>query len=133
MKEKVLVIIGQHRSGTSVLSGCLKILGGYLGDDYQLEKDTHNEKGYFECSWTDHINNTILNKVGMEWNTIPRYKLNGEFKAIELPNNWYTHQKLNDLYKIVKTHILNDLENKPPGTFLHHKRPKNIINITFLH
>jgi len=131
MKEKVVVIIGQHRSGTSVLSGCLKILGGYLGNDYELEKDTHNEKGYFECSWTDHVNNAILNKVGMEWNTIPRYKLNGEFKSIELPNNWYTHKKLNDLYKIVKTHILNDLENKPPGTFYTIKDPRISLILPF--
>jgi hypothetical protein len=30
-KAKILIILGMHRSGTSVLSGCLNLLGGYLG------------------------------------------------------------------------------------------------------
>ena len=120
MKEKVLVIMGQHRSGTSVLSGCLKILGSYLGVDYQSEKDQYNEKGYFEGKWTDHVNNTILNKIGMEWNN-----------AIELPNNWYNHSKLEELYGVVRNHILKDLENKPEGSFYTIKDPRISLILPF--
>lgn len=120
MKEKVLVIMGQHRSGTSVLSGCLKILGSYLGADYQEEKDQYNEKGYFEGKWTDHVNNTILNKIGMEWN-----------HAIDLPNNWYGHPKLEELYGVVRNHILKDLENKPEGSFYTIKDPRISLILPF--
>tara|TARA_R110001592_G_scaffold45542_10_gene145653 strand:- start:616 stop:2103 length:1488 start_codon:yes stop_codon:yes gene_type:complete len=120
MKDKVLVIMGQHRSGTSVLSGCLKILGSYLGTDYQEEKDQYNEKGYFEGKWTDHVNNTILNKLGMEWN-----------HATDLPNTWYNHPKLEELYGIVRTHILRDLENKPEGSFYTIKDPRISLILPF--
>ena len=112
--------MGQHRSGTSVLSGCLKILGGYLGVGYTPEKDQYNEKGYFEGSWTDHVNNTILNKVGMEWSN-----------ATDLPNNWYNHPKLDELYDTVKSHIVKDLESIPEGSFYMIKDPRISLILPF--
>ena len=64
---KILVIIGQHRSGTSMLSGSLNIMGGWLGSNYEFEADQYNQKGYFENKWTDIFNNKILNMLGCHW------------------------------------------------------------------
>ena len=58
----------------------------------------------------------------MEWNN-----------AIELPNNWYNHSKLEELYGVVRNHILKDLEKQTRGKFLYDKRPSYFINFTFLY
>lgn len=117
---KVLVILGQHRSGSSVLSGALMSMGGYLGVDYQHEEDEYNEKGYFESSWTDHINNQILNAIGCSWHHI-----------IGLPEDWFLSPRLSHLYGVVKDYITKDILNTPIDNFYMLKDPRISILLPF--
>ena len=39
--EKTIIVFGPHRSGTSMLSGCLKILGVYMGESNRPNHEDH--------------------------------------------------------------------------------------------
>src|ERR1700741_5450654 len=45
--NKILIILGMHRCGTSVAANWLHECGLFLGDRL-LEKSLHNKNGYFE-------------------------------------------------------------------------------------
>lgn len=65
MKE-CIVILGMHRSGTSVLSGLVSIQGFYLGADEMPIRDD-NPKGFFENMKVYHLNQSILEKYDTSW------------------------------------------------------------------
>lgn len=111
--KKVLIIIGQHRSGTSLLSGSLKIMGGWLGENYEFESDKYNPKGYFENKWTDVFNNKVLNMLGSQW-----------FYVKEQPEKWWLHSRFNNILSELKGHILNDLSHLPNDKFYMIKDPR---------
>ena len=65
MKE-CIIILGMHRSGTSVLAGLVSILGYYTGCD--LMKPTQdNPKGYYEHQQIFLLNETILREQKTRW------------------------------------------------------------------
>lgn len=69
-KQKVCFVLGQHRSGTSALTGLLKIFGADLGDDHVHEHDSWNQKGYFENKAFEEFNESILSAFNRTWSTI---------------------------------------------------------------
>ena len=46
MNKKAVIVLGMHRSGTSVITAGLEAMGVYIGDNY-LEEGVHNKKGYW--------------------------------------------------------------------------------------
>ncbi|MBN1474988.1 MAG: DUF2532 domain-containing protein [Syntrophaceae bacterium] len=59
--EKLVVVLGMHRSGTSMMSGLLTMLGLFPGgEDRLLKKDENNQKGYFEDRIIVECNEKIL-------------------------------------------------------------------------
>ena len=65
MKECV-VVLGMHRSGTSVLTGLTSILGCYTGFDL-MEPTKDNPKGYFENNKIYVLNKRILQEHNASW------------------------------------------------------------------
>jgi hypothetical protein len=64
---KVLLIVGQHRSGTSMLAGSMGIAGGRVAD-YSPDPDAHNEHGYFETKVLTKLNNEVMKVLfGAPW------------------------------------------------------------------
>jgi hypothetical protein len=61
-----LVVLGMHRSGTSVLTGTLGLLGATLPTDL-LEADPFNAKGHFESKSVLRINDEMLQALGTAW------------------------------------------------------------------
>ena len=110
---KILVIIGQHRSGTSMLSGSLNIMGGWLGSNYEFEADQYNQKGYFENKWTDIFNNKILNMLGCHW-----YYIKSQ------PNEWWNQCRFDTFLDELKSNIIKDLNCLPNGKFYIIKDPR---------
>ena len=110
---KILVIIGQHRSGTSMLSGSLSLINGWLGTDYQFEADKYNSKGYFENKWIDVFNNKVLNKLGCDWH-----------RVVEIPDNWVERPDFTSLIEELKYNLNHDLSNLPDGKFYMLKDPR---------
>lgn len=65
--EKTLILVtGQHRSGTSATAGCLKHLGVELGQ--HLMPPAHdNPKGFFEDVRVVQVHDALLAKLGASW------------------------------------------------------------------
>ena len=47
MNKKLVIVLGPHRSGTSLLTAAVESLGAYLGIEDQNVSD-ENPKGFFE-------------------------------------------------------------------------------------
>jgi len=59
--QKLVVVLGMHRSGTSMMSGILTRLGLFSGrKDRLIKEDEYNEKGYFEDRIIVGCNERIL-------------------------------------------------------------------------
>lgn len=71
--EQTIVVLGMHRSGTSLTSNILRDLGVYLGDDLG-KADKDNEKGFFENVDFINMNDKILSLAGGSWNNPPSHK-----------------------------------------------------------
>lgn len=61
-----LIVLGMHRSGTSVVSGALGLLGATLPTDL-MEPSSFNPKGYFESQSIMRINEETLRAIGTAW------------------------------------------------------------------
>ncbi|MHC4944565.1 MAG: glycosyltransferase [Planctomycetota bacterium] len=71
----VIAVMGTGRSGTSVITKILNILGVFLGPDRSLMKPTvSNPKGYFELQPIFKLNDEILAKLGGTWLNPPDFQ-----------------------------------------------------------
>lgn len=72
MKElpKEIIILGMHRSGTSMLSGMLDRLGIDMGDD-QPGRQLSNPLGHYEDGDLLSLNEVILSRAGGSWDNPP--------------------------------------------------------------
>jgi hypothetical protein len=61
-----IVVLGMHRSGTSVLAGTLGILGASLPKNI-MPPDASNPKGYFEPSDIVALHDEMLAALGSSW------------------------------------------------------------------
>ena len=61
-----VLVLGMHRSGTSVVSRALKALGVYLGDSL-LGPQPDNPKGYWENAETLAINEQVMAALDRPW------------------------------------------------------------------
>lgn len=77
--KKCLLILGMHRSGTSLLTGLLHYSGISAGKSF-LEPLEENPKGFFEVSKIYELNEEILRAAGTQWNVLK----NLDFQNIEV-------------------------------------------------
>ena len=61
-----IVVLGMHRSGTSVLAGTLGLLGASLPKNL-MPPDASNPKGYFESSAIVTFHDEMLAALGSSW------------------------------------------------------------------
>ncbi|MBI2311653.1 MAG: hypothetical protein HYU77_04025 [Betaproteobacteria bacterium] len=90
--QRVIVVLGMHRSGTSAVTRGLQALGIELGDNLIPTAPQENAKGYFEDWDITELNKEVLQAVGLEWSSVglvPDDKWQGEplrplrLKAVE--------------------------------------------------
>ncbi len=78
MKEKtplMIVVLGMHRSGTSLITSILSKAGFYIGEEADLMKGTRwNRDGYFERWSVVELNNIILDLCDGSWDSPPDEK-----------------------------------------------------------
>ncbi|EJO95119.1 hypothetical protein A471_03555 [Ectopseudomonas mendocina DLHK] len=67
---KVIVVLGMHRSGTSVITRALEVLGVELGDNLMPAAENNNEKGFFEDLDIHHFNTRLLAELGTAWDRL---------------------------------------------------------------
>ena len=67
--RRLILIVGMHRSGTSLLTKALHVLGAELGDGF-IPSDKFNPKGYWENYRFLQINEELLGAAGMAWDNL---------------------------------------------------------------
>jgi glycosyltransferase involved in cell wall biosynthesis len=100
--KRVLIVLGMHRSGTSVLSGCLNILGLNFGNS-QIAFDHNGQTSIFENRDIVLLNDILLRDIGCKWDMVG-----------SLPQDWLerrivanSKEKISNLVKI--NYSTNDL------------------------
>ena len=89
MKEtspSIIFVAGMHRSGTSVISSQLALLGNLIPDD-ALPAAEDNQAGFFESDTVTRINEKTLENFGSNWRD-----------PSALPANWLDTAKSSPLY-----------------------------------
>ena len=67
MKQKAIIVIGMHRSGTSAVSGLLDELGVFMGKNLFAPQENVNEKGFFENAKVVDINDSLFDALLGSW------------------------------------------------------------------
>jgi len=66
-----LFIVSMHRSGSSLLAGCLRALGVSLGDSL-MPGNEYNPRGYFENNDIHAVHEQLLQQLGLRWDMVGR-------------------------------------------------------------
>ena len=69
-KTKLIVVLGMHRSGTSILARSLQTLGVELGDYLIPGSKDINIKGYWEDVDINTLNNEMLAAINSSWHQL---------------------------------------------------------------
>ena len=67
--NKAIVILGMHRTGTSVLSACLKIMGVHFGQSL-TQPNLSNQSDFFDNKDLVLIHDLLLRDLGCQWSMI---------------------------------------------------------------
>jgi len=66
-----IIILGMHRSGTSVVARLLNMMGAYFApDEVMMQPTTANPKGYWEREDIRVLNDDIFNSLETSWDNI---------------------------------------------------------------
>ena len=68
-KQKLVIVLGMHRSGTSTIARGLQVLGAELGDNLVVQQDD-NIKGFWEDSDFKILNQDMLRALGRDWHSV---------------------------------------------------------------
>ncbi|MFO1477210.1 MAG: sulfotransferase [Verrucomicrobiota bacterium] len=79
-QQRVVVVLGMHRSGTSLLANLLTALGVDLGDNL-LPADAGNQAGYWEQQDIFQTQDEMLKRLGRQWS--------GPSGSLPLPADWW--------------------------------------------
>ena len=77
-----LIILGMHRSGTSVLARLINLMGVYFGPEgISTGANQENPKGFWERRDVRALNDLVLQGSGCDWNRVSTFDLD----AVPLP------------------------------------------------
>lgn len=94
-QSKVLVVLGMHRSGTSMMMRLCNILGVPIGEDLVSSRDD-NQTGFWEHRKVVDINERIFEI----------FQLNSQ-DVVSLPDDWLQHKEVQEL----KTELIDTLKH----------------------
>lgn len=81
---KAIIILGMHRSGTSMMAQLCQCMGAYLGEENELiAAATDNPDGYFENIEISSIDNKLLQLSSREWYSLEPLKLDSSSLQIK--------------------------------------------------
>ena len=103
-----IIVLGTHRSGTSLVTRMLNLMGAYLGSqDILLPPKADNPKGFWERKDVLKLNDAILNRLDSNWYSISR--------VIEAQStDKSTNSEIRRFFEEKAAPILNDLEQHRP-------------------
>ncbi|MDX8396283.1 MAG: glycosyltransferase [Mariprofundaceae bacterium] len=94
-KKCIIVVLGMHRSGTSVIAHGLQTLGVDLGDNLMPPVAGNNDKGFFEDLDVYSLNMEILNAIDSDWDALSL-----------LPVSLFNHENMKP-FKLRATELMN--------------------------
>ncbi len=100
-RPRLVIVLGMHRSGTSVTTNLLNAFGVPLSDDL-MEPTAHNEKGYFESKEIARLHEAILATMGMAWNT--------SSLLVPYPTNWWLSAEVQGIKASLAAIVRDELE-----------------------
>ena len=96
-----VIILGMHRSGTSMLSGLLEKAGFYVGSESELLKSgEQNLKGFYERKDIRDVNDEILKENFFDWDIVAGYSVDVLSKESRLSYQ----QKIESILNSFSTH-----------------------------
>ena len=88
-RRRRLIVLGMHRSGTSVVTNLLSQLGFYIGEEGELTTPSwQNPQGFFERRDLRAICDDLLHRSGADWWKVSNFDadaVSGELVARTLP------------------------------------------------
>jgi GT2 family glycosyltransferase len=92
-RQPIVCVLGMHRSGTSLATRILNLLGIHLGPvEHLIGSRPDNPKGFWECEPIVDLNTEILERHGGNWHEPPSF-----------PAGWETAAELADLRQKART------------------------------
>ena len=82
-KKSFVLVLGCHRSGTSVTTKVLEILGCNLGDEILLANPESNPLGHFENLAALEFNENLLKQLRTDWQDPQPLRGNNYFEEIQ--------------------------------------------------
>lgn len=71
-----LIVLGMHRSGTSVVARLLNLMGAYLGPEgMSTGANPENPKGFWERRDVRLLNDAVLHSAGCDWDRVADLRL----------------------------------------------------------
>jgi GT2 family glycosyltransferase len=93
---KMLMVLGMHRSGTSVLAGSCKLLGADLGGR-MMAAGQDNVMGFWEHDEIVRLHAELLERLGFAWDDVRA-----------LPDKWWTYQAIQPQRQALKALLQRD-------------------------
>ena len=67
INQKIVVVLGMHRSGTSAVTRGLQVIGIELGDRLMMPVKGDNDKGFWEDVDLNALNIEMLHAIDSDW------------------------------------------------------------------
>ncbi len=81
---KAICILGMHRSGTSVITRAINLLGAYIGNESDLiPPEDYNPVGFWERGDVVDFHERLMRKLGIAWDVI-----------VPLPQRWHLSEDI---------------------------------------
>ncbi|HEY3645678.1 MAG TPA: glycosyltransferase [Gammaproteobacteria bacterium] len=93
---KMLMVLGMHRSGTSLLAGSCRLLGADLGGR-MMDAGQDNVMGFWEHDEIVRIHDEIFERLGFAWDDVRA-----------LPDKWWTYPGIQAQRAALKTVLQRD-------------------------
>jgi|SRR3972149_4312782 len=98
--QRAICILGMHRSGTSVITRAINLLGAYIGEEKDLYPPApSNQKGFWERKDIVDLHNSILTHFGGGW-----------YSFTPLPEQWHKSEDTKpfkeELIKLIRKYFL---------------------------
>lgn len=115
-----IVVLGMHRSGTSLLSGLLERAGVFFGlQSEMIASNEENPKGLFERKDVRRLNDRLLNELGGDWSEISNLKRAGSRTPVF------------DKYRAEARQLIQQLEKSSSSDFVGLKEPRFCLLMDF--
>jgi O-antigen biosynthesis protein len=115
---RAVVVLGAHRSGTSMITRALSLLGVELGPgSAMMAAKSDNPLGFWEHEELGQINDEVLAHLGGTWDEPPGF-----------PNGWQEDESLGPLYRRARGIIERDFGGADRWAF---KDPRSSLVVPF--